>query len=127
MKDSNDIENKSSKAIANQPAQLQSRGAALAPPSPARSTVSPPSANQEVVQKQLDLDAELLVLGGQLSFGSKFKGLFGSETSFSKIEKLVKEYSSKKTPATKQAIITECNAWLNSDSRRSVKEGDDVK
>ena len=127
MKDSNEVESRSSKAIANQPAQLQSKGAALAAPSQARSNISPPSTNQEVVQKQLDLDAELLVLGGQLSFGAKFKGLFGSETSFSKIEKLVKEYSVKKTPATKQTIIAECNAWLTSDSRKSVKDGDDVK
>ena len=127
MKDSNEVESRSSKAIANQPAQLQSKGAALAAPSQARSNISPPSTNQEVVQKQLDLDAELLVLGGQLSFGAKFKGLFGSETSFSKIEKLVKEYSVKKSPATKQTIIAECNAWLTSDSRKSVKDGDDVK
>ena len=127
MKDSNEVESRSSNAIANQPAQLQSKGAALAAPSQARSNISPPSTNQEVVQKQLDLDAELLVLGGQLSFGAKFKGLFGSETSFSKIEKLVKEYSVKKSPATKQTIIAECNAWLTSDSRKSVKDGDDVK
>ena len=128
MKDSSDIENNNSKAIANQPAQLQSKGAALVPPSQPRSNVSPPpSSNQEVVQKQLDLDAELVVLGGQLSFGSKFKGLFGSETSFSKLQKLVKEYSVKKTPKTKQEIIEQCDLWLNSDSRISVKEGDDVK
>jgi hypothetical protein len=127
VKDSNEVESRNSNAIANQPAQLQSKGAALAAPSQARSNLSPPSTNQEVVQKQLDLDAELLVLGGQLSFGAKFKGLFGSETSFSKIEKLVKEYSVKKSPATKQAIIAECNAWLTSDSRKSVKDGDDIK
>ena len=84
MKDSNEVESRNSNAIANQPAQLQSKGAALAAPSQARSNLSPPSTNQEVVQKQLDLDAELLVLGGQLSFGAKFKGLFGSETSLVK-------------------------------------------
>ena len=36
MKDSNEVESRSSNAIANQPAQLQSKGAALAPPSQAR-------------------------------------------------------------------------------------------
>jgi hypothetical protein len=123
VKGSNEVESRSSNAIANQPAQLQSKGDALSPPSKARSGVSASSVTQGVVQKQIDLNAGGLGLRvGFYRFGELLK-----EPTFSILQELIEKYNTEKKTETRQAIIKECDKWLESKSSSSKKDGDEIK
>lgn len=65
----------------------------------------------------VSINQELILLQGELTMGAKLKGLFGKESTFSQLIKLVEQYSKAASPKAKETykpqIISTGKKWLD--------------
>ena len=78
----------------------------------------------------VSLQQELVLLEGELSWGSKALGFVGMDTTFARITEAVKRYTAAKTADQKESAKAEVlslgNSWLEN-HKDSKKKGDDKK